>query len=116
MVLLDLLEQEKTSLFKCMVGLNRNYTGIIKIFGKDLKKKSREIYKKIGYMPQTNNFNSRFPATVKEIVELGSLGIKKNKENMEEISHLTGISEFMTKRIVDLSGGQQQRVMIAKKH
>ncbi len=104
----------KTSLFKCMVGLNRNYTGIIKIFGKDLKKKSREIYKKIGYMPQTNNFNSRFPATVKEIVELGSLGIKKNKENMEEISHLTGISEFMTKRIVDLSGGQQQRVMIAK--
>ena len=70
----------KTSLFKCMLGLNKNYTGIIKIFDKDLKKKSKEIYKKIGYIPQTNNFDSRFPATVQEIVELGTLGLKKIKK------------------------------------
>ncbi|HEY6535464.1 MAG TPA: metal ABC transporter ATP-binding protein [Candidatus Nitrosocosmicus sp.] len=104
----------KTSLFKCMLGLNRSYTGIIKIFGKDLKKNSKEIYKKIGYIPQSNNFDLRFPATVKETVELGMIGRKENKKNIEELSQLTGISEYMNKRMVDLSGGQQQRVMITK--
>ena len=60
----------KTTLFKCMLGLNKNYSGTIRVFNKEIKKESKEIYKKIGYIPQSNTFDPRFPATVKEVIDL----------------------------------------------
>ena len=66
----------KTTLFKCMLGLNKDYSGTIKIFNKEIKKDFKKIYKKIGYIPQSNNFDQRFPATVKEIIQLGTIGKK----------------------------------------
>ena len=104
----------KTTLFKCMLGLNKDYSGTIRIFNKEIKKESKEIYKKIGYIPQSNNFDPRFPATVKEIIQLGMIGKKISREKMDKLLELTGISEYLNKRIGDLSGGQQQRVMITK--
>src|SRR5919107_1139468 len=104
----------KTTLFKCMLGLNKDYSGTIKIFNKEIKKDYKKIYKKIGYIPQTNNFDQRFPATVKEIIQLGTIGKKVDREKIDELLELTGISEYLSRRIGDLSGGQQQRVMITK--
>ena len=104
----------KTTLFKCMLGLNKDYSGSIKLFDMDIKKESKDIYKKIGYIPQSNNFDPRFPATVKEIIHLGTIGKQISNEKMENLLELTGISEYIDKRIGDLSGGQQQRVMITK--
>jgi len=104
----------KTTLFKCMLGLKKDYSGTIKIFNKEIKKDYKKIYKKIGYIPQSNNFDQRFPATVKEIIQLGTIGKKVDREKMDNLLELTGISEYLNKRIGDLSGGQQQRVMIAK--
>ena len=105
----------KTTLFKCMLGLNKNFSGTIRIFNKDVKKEYKKIYKKIGYIPQSNNFDPQFPATVKEIIELGTIEKKKlNKDTLKEIVEFTGIAEYLDKRIGHLSGGQQQRVMITK--
>jgi zinc transport system ATP-binding protein len=104
----------KTTLFKCMLGLNKDYSGTIKLFNMDIKKESKDIYKKIGYIPQSNNFDPRFPATVKEIIQLGTIGKQISNEKIENLLELTGISEYLDKRIGDLSGGQQQRVMITK--
>src|SRR6478735_11646079 len=47
----------KTTLFKCMLGLNKDYSGTIKLFNMDIKKESKNIYKKIGKIPQSNNFD-----------------------------------------------------------
>ena len=104
----------KTTLFKCMLGLNKNFSGTIRIFNKDVKKEYNKIYKKIGYIPQSSNFDSQFPATVKEIIELGTIGKKLSKDKFKEIIEFTGIAEYLDKRIGNLSGGQQQRVMITK--
>jgi len=104
----------KTTLFKCMLGLNKDYLGTIKIFNKEIKKDYKEIYKKIGYIPQSNNFDQRFPATVKEIIQLGAIGKKVDGKKMDTLLEMTGISEYLNRRIGDLSGGQQQRVMITK--
>jgi zinc transport system ATP-binding protein len=103
-----------TTLFKCMLGLNKDYSGTIKIFNKEIKKDFKKIYKKIGYIPQSNNFDQRFPATVKEIIQLGTIGKKVDREKIDNLLELTGISEYLNRRIGDLSGGQQQRVMITK--
>jgi zinc transport system ATP-binding protein len=105
----------KTTLFKCMLGLNKNFSGTIRIFNKDIKKEYKKIYKKIGYIPQSNNFDPQFPATVKEIIELGMIEKNKlSKDTLKEIVEFTGIAEYLDKRIGNLSGGQQQRVMITK--
>jgi zinc transport system ATP-binding protein len=104
----------KTTLFKCMLGLNKDYSGTIKIFNKEIKKDYKEIYKKIGYIPQSNNFDQRFPATVKEIIQLGTIGKKVDGKKIDNLLEMTGISEYLNRRIGDLSGGQQQRVMITK--
>ena len=105
----------KTTLFKCMLGLNKNFSGTIRIFNKDVKKEYKKIYKKIGYIPQSNNFDPQFPATVKEIIELGTIEKEKlSKDTLKEIVEFTGIAEYLDKRIGNLSGGQQQRVMITK--
>jgi zinc transport system ATP-binding protein len=104
----------KTTLFRCLLGLNKEYKGTIKIFGKDIRKNSKEIYKRIGYIPQSSNFDPRFPATVKEIIQLGTIGKKADRKRINDLVDLTGISEYINKRIGDLSGGQQQRVLIAK--
>jgi zinc transport system ATP-binding protein len=104
----------KTTLFKCMLGLNKDYSGTIKIFNKEIKKDYKKIYKKIGYIPQSNNFDQRFPATVKEIIQLGTIGKIVDGKKMDNLLEMTGISEYLNRRIGDLSGGQQQRVMITK--
>lgn len=106
----------KTTLFKCLLGLNKEFKGTIKIFDKDIRTSAKEVYKKIGYIPQSNSFDPRFPATVNEIIHLGAFKNKSrhNKEKLEELIQLTGIGDYLHKRIGDLSGGQQQRVMIAK--
>ena len=105
----------KTTLFKCLLGLNKEYTGNIRLFDKDIRNHAKEIYKKIGYIPQSNSFDPRFPATVKEIIQLGSVGGKAfDEKKVKELIELTGITEYLNKRIGDLSGGQQQRVMITK--
>ena len=104
----------KTTLFKCMLGLNKDYSGTVKIFNKDIKKDFKKIYKKIGYIPQSNNFDQRFPATVNEIIQLGTIGKKVDSEKIDNLLELTGISEYLNRRIGDLSGGQQQRVMMTK--
>src|SRR5215210_3552563 len=78
----------KTTLFKCMLGLNKDYSGTIKIFNKEIKKDYKKIYKKIGYIPQSNHFDTRFPATVKEIIQLGTIGKKVDREKMDNLLEL----------------------------
>ncbi len=105
----------KTTLFKCLLGLNKEYTGNIRLFDKNIRNHAKEIYKKIGYIPQSNSFDPRFPATVKEIIQLGSIGGKAFDE--KKVKELIGRSPDFADtimRIGDLSGGQQQRVMITK--
>src|SRR5690348_6946873 len=84
----------KTTLFKCMLGLNKNFSGTISIFNKDVKKEYNKIYKRIGYIPQSNNFDPQFPATVKEIIELGTIEKKISKDKLKEILEFTGMFEY----------------------
>lgn len=105
----------KSTLIKTLLGLAKPLSG--EICGDILKKKNA-----IGYMPQTNERQEDFPATVKEIVMSGILGSKgffsfytKNdrktaKENMEKL----GILPLANKKFGNLSGGQRQRVLLAR--
>ena len=55
-----------------------------------------------------------FPATVSEIVSLGMIGKKINRESIDSAIEFVELGAYRNKRIGELSEGQQQRVIIAK--
>jgi len=111
----------KSTLLKLLMGFLKPNTGSIEIFGTSIDK--FEEWNKIGYLPQNaRNFNTRFPATVEEVVG-SSLYSKMNifktlnkKIKMEVLEALKAVNmvEFKDSLIGNLSGGQQQRVFLAR--
>jgi manganese/iron transport system ATP-binding protein len=76
----------------------------------------------LAYVPQRDEINWRFPATVKDVVLMGRFGkkrwLKKLDKNdidvaMRSIDKL-GIFPILDASLSDLSGGQQQRVFLAR--
>ncbi|MEO6077522.1 MAG: ABC transporter ATP-binding protein [Candidatus Andersenbacteria bacterium] len=111
----------KTTLLKIMLGLLPNQCGSVKLFGKDIHEFTD--WHKIGYVPQkATSFDTNFPATVFEVVLMGTYGkigilhqIKKeNKKAALDALKKVEMDGFATRLIGDLSGGQQQRVFIAR--
>ena len=108
----------KSTLFKSILGLIEFSSGTIKVFGKDIDSNR----KKIAYLPQKDEIDWQFPATVIDIVLMGrypfkSLFSKINSEDLA-IAHQAieqmGISDLKDRQIGALSGGQQQRVFLAR--
>ncbi len=108
----------KSTLFKSILGLIEFSSGTIKVFGKDISSDR----KKIAYLPQKDEIDWQFPATVIDIVLMGrypfkSLFSKINKEDLN-LAHIAmeqmGISDLKDRQIGALSGGQQQRVFLAR--
>jgi zinc transport system ATP-binding protein len=103
----------KTTLFRLILGLLEGYQGKITVFSEDIRN-NRKALKKIGYIPQKKDIDQGFPATVEEIVSLGVLQRKTNKDTIISALKIVGLLKQKDKRIGELSGGQQQRVLIAK--
>lgn len=105
----------KSTLIKGLLGLIKPSTGKIS-FSDGL------VQSNIGYLPQQNEIQKDFPASVYEVVLSGTLnkcGIipfyskeQKNKANLN--IKLLGLDDIRAKCYQDLSGGQQQRVLLAR--
>lgn len=111
----------KTTLLKLILGLYSTQSGKIELFGKNIKNFSD--WSKIGYVPQkVSQIEDNFPASVKEIVQMGLLSSKNfprryfSSDNKKVINVLkkVGMQDFLNRRISELSGGQQQRIFIAR--
>lgn len=100
----------KSTIMKCILGLNKNYQGTIEKQGR------------IGYLPQKTDIQTNFPASIEEVVMSGTIANnirsifykKDDKEKAKNIMQKLGIYEIRKKCFADLSGGQQQRVLIAR--
>jgi zinc transport system ATP-binding protein len=111
----------KTTLAKAMLGLLPIYSGKISLFGQTINTFSN--FKKIGYLPQKHtSINPLFPASVREVILLGTLSTKAwpkkiNRSDWQKVEKLLkdfGIADLKDKLISELSGGQQQKVMLAR--
>lgn len=100
----------KTTLVKVILGLIKPVSGdIFFSFPKN----------RIGYMPQTNYIDKRFPISVMEVIESGltsekRLDKKEKQTRVDTILHEMGIEEISRRPIGELSGGQLQRVLLAR--
>ena len=111
----------KTTLFRCILGLQPNYKGSIRIDGTDAHTLSaRELAHHIAYIPQTHGM--AFSYSVQDMVLMGTthqvstMSVPKQKEldaagaAMEKL----GISHLTDQNFAKLSGGEQQLVLIAR--
>lgn len=103
----------KTTLFQCMLGIVNDFSGEINLFGFDIRQ-DKKMLQRIGYVPQKKSVEQAFPATVSEIVSLGMIGRKINRESIDSAIEFVELGAYRNKRIGELSEGQQQRVIIAK--
>ena len=109
----------KSTLIKLILGLLPVQNGHIKLMGQD--RQAVKTIKGVGYVSQkAASFNSRFPATVKEVVCANLYkGICKRISPEDEALFIDVIGQVgmagMEKRLIgNLSGGQQQKVFIAR--
>lgn len=108
----------KSTLFKSILGLIDINAGNIKIHGQDID----DIRARLAYVPQKDDVDWTFPATVEDIVLMGRYPHKKwyqslNKVDREIAEHAMeelAIMDLRNRQIGALSGGQQQRVFIAR--
>lgn len=108
----------KSTLFKAILGLIDLNSGKILINGETIKTQRKSIV----YVPQRDEVDWQFPATVMDIVLMGRYPLKKmfSRMNQEDkdvaIAALkdVGIEHLKDRQIGELSGGQQQRVFIAR--
>lgn len=110
----------KSTLIKLILGFLPLQTGSIHIDGiphlEWLKRNS------IGYLPQYEEFNRHFPATVRDIVLMGLVGELplgsrfKTSHRQRAIQALTftGIAHLAGHQIGSLSGGELQRMFLAR--
>jgi len=107
----------KSTLFKVVAGTVKPSSGVVNIYGHD-----PDQHICIGYVPQRNQIDWSFPATVEDVVMMGRVGqiglfrwpSKRDWGNVRDCLDKVNASHLTKKQIGELSGGQQQRVFIAR--
>lgn len=111
----------KSTLFRCMLGLQRSYTGSIKVEGREASELSpKELAKHIAYIPQTHY--PAFHYTVYEMVLMGTTHQvslftapgKIQKETAEQALEQMGVAHLAPRDFNCLSGGERQLCLIAR--
>jgi zinc transport system ATP-binding protein len=73
---------------------------------------------RVGYVPQTFQFDPRFPLTIGDAVRMGCLGLRARRERLAHLVDRAldrvGLGGFGSRPFEALSGGQRQRVLIAR--
>lgn len=111
----------KSTLFRCVLGLLKSYSGQVLIEGEDARKLSvKELARKVAYIPQSSS--PAFNYSVFDIVLMGlTSGLrpfaapgKKEKERVLWALEKIGIEKLSNRCFHRLSGGERQLVMLAR--
>lgn len=106
----------KTTLLRILLGLVTPTTGRVAYFDPQTGCAVKRL--NIGYLPQKNQIDARFPITVEEVVESGLLARKLSPRARRSLVatqlKALDLTKISTKSIGTLSGGQLQRSLIAR--
>ncbi len=108
----------KTTLLKTVLGLITPDAGTVCFYDGERQVSSLNI----GYLPQINQIDRKFPISVSEVI-LSGLTLRKqlfrrygaeDKQRVKEVAERLGITELLPRAIGELSGGQLQRVLLGR--
>lgn len=105
----------KTTLLRIILKLLKPTVGTVTYYNDCNKVKELPI----GYLPQKNMIDTRFPVTVREVVGSGLLGCKglgrdELRETVGEMVERMGLTVHIDQPIGNLSGGQLQRTLLGR--
>ncbi|MCM1051555.1 MAG: ATP-binding cassette domain-containing protein [Paenibacillus sp.] len=104
----------KTTLLRIILKLLKPTSGTVTYLNEGKQVKNLPI----GYLPQKNMIDSRFPITVSEVVASGLIGGNVEKDRIASLTldtlRLVGLEEHSSKSIGSLSGGQLQRALLGR--
>ncbi|GAB6012485.1 metal ABC transporter ATP-binding protein [Viscerimonas tarda] len=108
----------KTSLLKAILGLVKPSSGKIEFFDKGEKTNKLNI----GYLPQINQIDKKFPISVLDVILSGltpgkkffSTFTRQQKEMAAITARKMGLENRLKHPVGDLSGGQLQRALLGR--
>ncbi len=106
----------KSSLLKVMSGDLPN-RDTVTFYGRLREAwQSKSLAESVGFLPQHSALTFSF--TAREVVELGGITLKRNRQDLSEIVNenmiLTDVEHLTERRYPTLSGGEKQRVHLAR--
>lgn len=116
----------KTTLLKTCAGLIKPAQGAVRIDEVDLVKLGPwarcKLRKRIGYIPQSAEYNADLPFTVREVVAMGRTSLKPLLVRLDRQDYAVvdrwidtlGLAGRRDQTFRSLSGGEQQKVLIAR--
>lgn len=108
----------KTTLLRTILGLIKPQSGSIAFYDNGQQVSSLNI----GYLPQINRIDKKFPISVSDVI-LSGLTPGKNlfrrycredKQKVSAVAGRLGIEDLLPRAIGELSGGQLQRVLLGR--
>ena len=108
----------KTSLIRVMLGLQKPTSGEVLYYDKNFQYTTL-AQERVGYLPQKNSLDLRFPISVREVVESGLIGEKNltKSEAEKRVGEMLGVmqlADLQSSPIGEVSGGQFQRALFAR--
>lgn len=110
----------KTTLLRTIMGLIKPTEGKVSFYNSAGKSVSKI---NIGYLPQLNKIDRKFPITVHDVI-LSGLSMKsrlptftlpsKLIKRVREVAEQMGVDDLLKRPIGELSGGQLQRVLLGR--
>lgn len=108
----------KTTLIKVILGLMKPVKGKIHFY--DGTQSVDHI--RMGYLPQYNSIDNKFPISVEEVILSGLASCKpligkytkEHKEKVKEVIRRMGLDGLSGRQIGQLSGGQLQRALLGR--
>lgn len=110
----------KTTLLRTIMGLIKPTEGKVSFYNSEGDSVSKI---NIGYLPQLNKIDRKFPITVHDVIlsglsmsgKLPSFALSfKYKERVQEVAEQMGVEQLLKRPIGELSGGQLQRVLLGR--
>ncbi len=108
----------KTSLIRVMLGLQKPTSGEVLYYDKNFQYTTL-AQERVGYLPQKNSLDLRFPISVREVVESGLMGEKnltksEAEKRVGEMLSAMQLTVLQSRPIGEVSGGQFQRALFAR--
>lgn len=108
----------KTTLLKTILGLLKPIDGSISYF----KNNTKVDRINIGYLPQMNQIDKKFPISVFDVILSGLTAQKKifnyysqsQKQQAKDVAKRMGLEQLLNRPIGNLSGGQLQRTLLGR--
>jgi len=106
----------KTTLLMMLTGLTLPTNGSGRVLGYDIVRESREIRRRVGFLPEGFGFYEHLTAeqNLEYIAALNDIPKPERRKRIEDILSLVGLYEVKNRRVSSFSRGMKQRLGIAQ--